>query len=129
MITLPGYDLQGQIYDSNNTIVYRGYRQSDRQPIIIKMCKKLYPEPEKLYQYQQEFDILRGLKLPGVIQVYDLVLNSDRPYLVLEDFSGTSLSSLKLGGTLDLLDFLKIAIAITESLQSIHDAKIIHKDK
>ena len=128
MITLPSYDIQEPIYDSNDTLVYRGSRQWDQRSIVIKMCKQPYPEPEKLYRYQQEFDILKSLNLPGVIQVYDLILTEDRPCLILEDFEGISLSSLKIAGTLDLPNFLKLAIAITEILERIHQAKIIHKD-
>ncbi|MGA1409515.1 MAG: protein kinase domain-containing protein [Prochlorotrichaceae cyanobacterium] len=128
MLSLPGYEITEQIHESHNSLVYRGYRLHDRLGIVIKMCKQIYPDPVRIYRYQQEFEILNTLKIPGVVQVYDVVLTDDRPYLVLEDFGGISLSKLNIAGTFDLVDFLRIAISVTEIVGNIHERKIIHKD-
>ncbi|MGA0200831.1 MAG: serine/threonine protein kinase, partial [Prochlorotrichaceae cyanobacterium] len=128
MLSLPGYEITEQIHESHNSLVYRGYRLNDRLGVVIKMCKQIYPDPLRIYHYQQEFEILNTLKVPGIVKAYDLVLTDDRPYLVLEDFGGISLSKLNIGGTLDLADFLSIAISVTEIIDNIHSCKIIHKD-
>ena len=48
--------------------------------------------------------------------------------MVLEDFGGQSLAQIELAGQLDLIDFLKLAIEITEILGQVHQRQIMHKD-
>ncbi len=128
MIVIPGYEIREQVYTSNNSLIYRGHRHSDQQPVIIKLCQEFYPTLEKLECYQREYDILSSLDLPGVIKVHELVITDNRPYIVLEDFGAISLSLLKIAGKLSLIDFLKLALAIVEIIGAIHQAKVIHKD-
>ena len=43
MITLPGYHIHQQIHTSSNSLVYRGYRLQDHQPIVLKLLREDYP--------------------------------------------------------------------------------------
>ena len=40
MLTLPNYQIGSQIYESLNSLVYRGHQ--DNQPVILKMLKQDY---------------------------------------------------------------------------------------
>jgi diguanylate cyclase (GGDEF)-like protein len=128
MFSVSNYQISNQIYESKTSLVYRGYRISDRQPVVLKILKDLYPTPERIAWFKREYEVTRNLKLPGVVKAYDL--NSDRSHLVmvLEDFGGDSLALLELAGKLTLDDFLELAIAITKILGQIHDFHIVHKD-
>ena len=128
MINISSYTLTKQIYESSYSLVYRGYRDRDKLPVILKMLKEGYPSPELMAWYQREYQITRSLNLPGVVDVYELVNLSDRPCIILEDFGGESLALLELAGKLKLEEFLNLAIKITEILSQIHGANIIHKD-
>jgi predicted ATPase/signal transduction histidine kinase/CheY-like chemotaxis protein len=108
-----------KIYESVNSIVYRGKRIEDDKPIIIKLLKEDYPTPDELTRYRQEYDITRRLSdLNGVANVYDLEKSQNTLMMCLEDFGGKSL---------DFID-IPIAIKITEILAQIHQQNIIHKD-
>ena len=108
-----------KIYESINSIVYRGKRIEDDKPIIIKLLKEDYPTPEELTRYRQEYDITRHLSdYSGVVNVYDLEKYQNNLIMCLEDFGGKSL---------DFID-IPIAIKITDILAQIHQNNIIHKD-
>ncbi|MEH2111497.1 trifunctional serine/threonine-protein kinase/ATP-binding protein/sensor histidine kinase [Nostoc sp.] len=128
MLTLSGYQIIEQIYESSNSLIYRGYREADNQPVILKTLRDVYPSPERIACYQREYDIIHNLHLAGVVQVYALEIHQQRPVLVLEDFGGSSLAQLQLAGEIELEQFLKLGISIVESLRQIHAANIIHKD-
>ncbi|WP_242053564.1 hypothetical protein [Nostoc sp. FACHB-888] len=57
MIALPDIVVDAQIYSSNNSLVYRGIKLSDRTPVILKVLKQDYPTASKLTRYRQEYEI------------------------------------------------------------------------
>ncbi|MFN6465736.1 MAG: AAA family ATPase [Nostoc sp. DedVER02] len=128
MLKLSGYQIIDQIYESSNSLIYRGYREADKQPVILKTLRDAYPSPECIACYQREYDITHNLHFPGIVQVYACETHQQRPVLVLEDFGGSSLAQLQLAGEIELEQFLQLAISIVESLKQIHSANIIHKD-
>ncbi|HEY9651045.1 MAG TPA: AAA family ATPase, partial [Coleofasciculaceae cyanobacterium] len=128
MSQITGYRILNQIYESANSLVYRGRRQRDNQPVILKVLKQDYPTPAELTRYKQEYEITRSLHLEGAIQAYDLQRYENTLVMVLEDFGGDSLKILTAKQQLTLEKFLTIAIKISESLAGIHAANIIHKD-
>ena len=127
-ITISGYQTQEQIYESANSVVYRGIQRADDRPVMLKILKQPYPSPEKIAWFKREYDIIRGLNLTGVIDTYALENDQHRWMMVLEDFGGESLARLRLMDQISLEDFLKLAIQIADTLGQIHQAHIIHKD-
>jgi len=134
MININGYQVLTQIYESSNSTVYRGIRQPDCQPVILKFLKEDYPTPSELTRYKQEYEITRKLNLDGVIKAYEL-----KPYqmtlcIILEDVGAVSLKDLinqrrEAGmGDFSLQEFLTIIIKTAEILSGIHGANIVHKD-
>jgi serine/threonine protein kinase len=72
MISLPQVTVTAKIYESANSLVYRGIREADRIPVILKVLKEDYPTPAELTRYKQEYEITRSLNLDGVVKAYDL---------------------------------------------------------
>jgi predicted ATPase/serine phosphatase RsbU (regulator of sigma subunit) len=147
MLKIPNYQISTQIYESANSLVYRGIRKKDNQPIILKVLKEDYPTPEELTRYRQEYEITHDLDLAGVIKVYGIEKYQNTLVIILEDFGGESLKNILnlpqplftkeggippfekggLGGIL-LSDFLPLTIQITDTLGQIHAQNVIHKD-
>jgi len=71
MISLPDITIVNQIYESANSLVYRGILNENQQPVILKLLKD-YPTPSELYQYQQEYEITRRLNIEETIKAYEL---------------------------------------------------------
>ena len=128
MLTISGYRLTTQLYESTNSLIYRGYRLSDEQPVVLKMLKDAYPNPERIAGFKREYEVTRSFTIPGVVKAYELLHDTERLVMVLEDFGGDSLALSGVAGQLELSEFLKLAIAITKILDQIHAAQIIHKD-
>ncbi|MDF0554850.1 AAA family ATPase [Kamptonema sp. UHCC 0994] len=128
MIDLTNYQVLTQIYESANSLVYRATRNNDNQAVILKVLKEDYPTPEELTRYRTEYQITKSLNLPGVVKVYDLQKYQNTLIMSIEDFGGESLKIWRQNNRFILEEFLKIAIATTETLGQIHAANIIHKD-
>jgi predicted ATPase/signal transduction histidine kinase/tRNA A-37 threonylcarbamoyl transferase component Bud32 len=133
MITLPGYQILTQIYESTNSVVYRGIREQDNRSVILKLLKEDYPTPSEITRYKQEYEIMCNLKVDGVVKAYGLEPIQRTLVIILEDFGGESLKKLINDRiwekhTLFVQEFLSIAIKIAEVLAKIHSSNIIHKD-
>jgi len=128
MLNIPGYQITELIHQSNNSLVYRAFRESDGLRVILKLLRDSHPTPSRIAAYQREYNIVCGLNLPGVVRVYGLNLKQPYLYMELEDFGGKSLTELGLLGNLTLEAFLELAHSITEIVAQIHRAKLIHKD-
>ncbi|MEG5048339.1 AAA family ATPase [Microcoleus sp. B4-C1] len=128
MISLPDITIVSQIYESANSLVYRGILKSNQQPLILKLLKEDYPTPAELYRYQQEYEITRLLNLEETIKAYELRKYDNTQLMLLEDFGGESLKILLDGRPLALPEFLHLAIQITDALGKVHQKNVIHKD-
>ncbi len=128
MLTLKGYRITTKLAESNNSLVYRGFRKADDRPVVLKVFNKVYPSPESIAAFRREYEVLGSLNLLGVVKAYALKKEQQHWFMVLEDFGGDSLAHLGIAGNLELVEFFKLAIAITEILGDIHTAQIIHKD-
>ncbi|MGH1395314.1 MAG: ATP-binding protein, partial [Trichormus sp.] len=128
MNTIIDYQFIEKIYESANSIVYRGVIKPQEQPIILKLLKENYPTPSELTRYKQEYEITHSLNTDNIIRAYDLRRYQNSLVMLLEDFGGQSLNNFIRKYDFTLEEFLTIAIKITEGLISIHTANIIHKD-
>jgi predicted ATPase/class 3 adenylate cyclase/tRNA A-37 threonylcarbamoyl transferase component Bud32 len=129
MRIIPGYQMTEKLYESSNSLIYRGHRIEDDRPVILKVLKEAYPSPELIAWFTREYEVMRSLQtIPGVITVYSLETDQHHWIMVQEDFGGESLRRLGLIGTITIGDFLKIAVDITEALGCIHQQHVMHKD-
>jgi len=68
VLSLVGITVQTKIYESAKSVVYRGVRESDHTPVILKVLNKNYPSPQELIRYRQEFKATHALTAEGVIK-------------------------------------------------------------
>jgi diguanylate cyclase (GGDEF)-like protein len=123
------YVLQEKIHETRNSIIYRGHKENESQPFIVKLLKTKYPSPSEIARFRQEYELIKGLDLDGVIKTFDIISQDDGLALILEDFDGVSIKSL-LGNKkkFDLKSFLEISAKIAETLGSLHLKDVIHRD-
>ncbi len=128
MINIINYQLSEKIYESANSLVYRGILTSDSQPIILKILKDNYPTPSELIRYKQEYEMTNSLNVDSIVKAYALQRYKNSLAILLEDFGGCSLNLVTSKHQFTLEEFFIVAIKITEGLVAIHNANIIHKD-
>ncbi|MBD2410833.1 serine/threonine protein kinase [Nostoc calcicola FACHB-389] len=130
MISIPGYRLSKKLYDGSRTLVYRGVREIDSLPVVIKLLKNPYPSFSELVQFRNQYTIAKNLNYLGIIQTYSLEPYQNAYTLVMEDFGGISLKDYFANNdnppSLD--EFLQIAIALCNTLDILYHERIIHKD-
>ncbi|MEH2318233.1 AAA family ATPase, partial [Nostoc sp.] len=129
LVTIPGYQANEQLYNGSRTLVYRGYRETDSLPVVIKLLKNPYPGFSELVQFRNQYTIAKNLNSPLIIQTYSLEPYQNGYALVMEDFGGISLKEWGIGSSLrNLTDFFQIAIALCDTLDILYRDQIIHKD-
>jgi predicted ATPase/class 3 adenylate cyclase len=128
MAFIAGFQLGSQLYESENSLVFRATRDVDGLPVIIKILKNSYPTLAELAHYRQEFEITQSVSHPGVIRSYELRRHEKTLLIVFEDFGGMSVSKLLEDRTLSLEEFFETAIQITNAVEFLHRGRIIHKD-
>ncbi|HBB32790.1 MAG TPA: serine/threonine protein kinase [Cyanobacteria bacterium UBA8803] len=128
MLTLSGYCLSTQIYESFRTLVYRGQRVWDSQPVVIKLMRSEYPSFNQLVQFRNQYTITKNLNLSGIIHPYSLENYRNGFALIMEDFGGISLKDYITNDPLSLSDFFFITLQIATTLEKIHRERVIHKD-
>lgn len=128
IITLPGYHILEFIYSSSHTFVYRGQRDIDKEPVVIKFLRSEYPTFSELVQFRNQYAISKNLNFPGIVKPYSLETYQNGYALVMADFGGISLEQWLKHNVLDIHEFLSIAIQIVAILDQLHQQRIVHKD-
>jgi diguanylate cyclase (GGDEF)-like protein len=122
------YTIQSVLYGGGKFTIYRGVRQSDQTPVILKISRFEHPSANNLASLQHEYHILKQLNSPYIIRAYDIIQSQHQLALILEDVNSTSLHEYLKDHTLTLTDFFKIAIQLVDALSVLYLKKVIHKD-
>ena len=131
-VSIPEYQVSEELYNGSRTIVYRGYRDIDQKPVVIKLLKNPYPSLGELLLFRNQYTIAKNLNSPLIIQTYSLEPYQNGYGLVMEDFGGISLkdyfAAVETRYIASLQDFLVVAIALCDTLDILYRHRIIHKD-
>ncbi|BBD67253.1 multi-sensor signal transduction multi-kinase [Nostoc commune NIES-4072] len=131
-VSIPGYRISEELYNGSRTLVYRGYREIDSLPVVIKLLKNPYPSFSELLWFRNQYTIAKNLNSPLIIQTYSLEQYQNGYVLVMEDFGGISLkdyfTSVETRYIASLQEVLEIAIALSNILDILYHSRIIHKD-
>jgi predicted ATPase/signal transduction histidine kinase len=134
IVHLPGYQITEEIYAGDRSLLYRGIRESDLFPVVVKLIRSPAPSFDRLMQFRHEYDIGKSLDLPNVVKTLAFEPYQNSHALILEDFGGISLQSYVyqsgvLGATPQkIITFIQIVIQIAEALDGLYRHRIIHKD-
>lgn len=128
-ISLAGFTITSKMAGTRSrSAVYRGYREKDHLPVVIKTLAMEFPAREDLAQLRHEYAILHELKLPETAQAVGLEKMQNGLALVLEELTGQSLHDLLESRRLNIVQSLSIAKAIADGLVKIHAQSIVHRD-
>jgi serine/threonine-protein kinase len=79
-------------------------------------------------RFRQEARAIAQLSHPGIVQVFDLDLASEPPYLVMERVAGPSLAERLQRGPLPADELVPLAIQIARALAAAHAVGVVHRD-
>lgn len=127
MIELQDYSCEELLYESRTAIVYRGYRNRDNLPVILKLSKQLHASSKEHSGYFAEYECLNSLvAIESAVHVIALEVQDSHPCLVFEDIGADSLSSLLKTHLFSLKEILNIFHTIANTLASVHQLRYIH---
>ncbi len=131
---LVGYRIAAQIYAGTRTLIYRGLREQDDDPVIIKMLRDRFPQSREVLQLRNHYNITKNLDLPSIPKTLALKTDRHSYALITADCGGISLKELlQQEGAFGtehqrLVRFLQIAIQLAQALAGLYPYGIIHKD-
>jgi hypothetical protein len=79
-------------------------------------------------RFRREARTIAALTHPGIVQVYDIDLTADPPYLVMERVAGPSLKERFAQGPMAANELRALGIQIALALAAAHAAGIVHRD-
>ena len=127
MIVFPGYIHLEQVNEFSHSIIYRAELKKSRQPVIIKLYKKKYPQ-KQLTEIKEKLTSRRTPKSVFLARQHEVLDIQGKIAIVLKDPGSMFLSVILLNTTVSISLFLKLAIRITKNLGVIHAKQIIHND-
>ncbi|GAX34206.1 trifunctional serine/threonine-protein kinase/ATP-binding protein/sensor histidine kinase [Nodularia sp. NIES-3585] len=128
MANLTGYEIKSTLHEGIQTVIYQIQIPNTQQRVVLKVLKNEYPTLEALTRLKNEYQIQQDLDHPHIVKAISLETFDNRMGLLLEDFGGESLAQILQLKKLNLVNYLNIAIQITQALDYLHNHQIIHKD-
>lgn len=125
---LPGYEFLEQIGRGATSVVYRARQTSLDRSVAIKVVMFSGTDPKTLARQRQEAEILARLKHPNVIHVYEVLVQDDCLYLVMEYVEGSTLLEYAAGKPRAPTEAAQIVLTLAVAMEAVHDAGVLHRD-
>ena len=126
------YEIRGKIGQGGLGAVYRGYDTRMNREVAIKRISTSGGDPElqeeSTRQLIKEAGALASLQHPHIVTVYDVGMDEDGPYVVMELISGKTLDELIERAPLTWSDFRELALQTQEALIAAQERNMIHSD-
>lgn len=109
--------------------VFLAHDRTLDQDVAIKVMKTTGASETELRRFLFEARTSARLRHPAIVNVFDIVQESDRLHLIMEYYPGGSVSQLlKEKGAMSALDALAIARQVALGLGHAHKKGIVHRD-
>lgn len=110
--------------------VYRAFDTVNQRPVAIKMLRDEYVDNEDfLRRFRNESKAIYSLNHPHIVKIYDVILTSKNPVIVMEYVDGITLKDyIDKKGIVEVQPAVALAIQLLAALQHAHDNGIVHRD-
>jgi eukaryotic-like serine/threonine-protein kinase len=124
------YEVVDVIGQGGMGIVYKAVDPGIGRTVAIKMTTgAIVGDLEMLKRFTREAQSVGSLQHPNIVTVYDLGVEEQNPYLVMELLDGESLESLvRTRRSMSLEEKLEIIVQICNGIQYAHQRNVIHRD-
>ncbi len=124
------YTLQRKLGEGGMGVVY----QAEQDPplsrrVAIKIVKPGLEAPAILERFEAERSALARMNHPGIAAIHEAgVLDSGRPYFVMEYIDGLPITGWCDGHRLGLDERLELFLGLCEAVQHAHQKGLVHRD-
>ncbi|EAZ89948.1 hybrid sensor histidine kinase/response regulator [Crocosphaera chwakensis] len=128
MLNFTGYQQTKLLYNGTRTQVYQALRTADQKSVVVKVLRNPNPSFNELVQFRNQYIITRHLESPYIVKSLALERYGNGYALIMLDQGAISLSDYWKASERSLVEFLRIAIQLSEALHDLSQQRIIHKD-
>jgi eukaryotic-like serine/threonine-protein kinase len=118
-----GAGAMGEVFAAVDEVLGREVAVKTLRGNVSGLAARLLDE-----RFRQEARAIASLHHPGVVQVFDIDLTADPPYLVMERVAGPTLKARLAGGALAGDELRALGIQIARALAAAHAAGVVHRD-
>lgn len=124
------YEITEQIGTGGMSDVYKAEDLVDHRTVAVKILKDEFSENDDfLRRFRNESKAIAVLSHPNIVKIYDVGLEDDVKFIVMEYIDGITLKDfIEQQGVLRWKDALFFITQILRALQSAHDKGIVHRD-
>lgn len=110
--------------------VYRAEHTTLRKAVAVKVLDRwVLEKPGGAERFLREARTAASIKHPNVVDIVDVGVWSDRPFIVMELLSGCDLDSeLERRGPLPDSEVVGLALPVIAGMIAVHEAGIVHRD-
>ncbi len=124
------YELIKQLGGGGMAIVYMGRDTLLNRLVTIKVLRPEFTcDGDFVERFRREAQAVAKLSHPNIVSIYDVGLEDNIHYLVMEYVEGDNLKNLiKEQGPMSIGRAAEIAVQVSEALQHAHENSIVHRD-
>jgi phosphate transport system substrate-binding protein len=128
------YEIQKVLGQGGAGEVYSAWDTQLRRTVAIKRIRQggLYKDPalteEAARNAWMEAMCLAAVRHPNIVAVYDLGMDENLPYLVMEFVVGETLDKRVRRGVLELDEFIEVARQSLSGMVAAHQTGLVHRD-
>ncbi len=122
-----GYEILGEL-GRGNARVLKARSLATGGLVAIKHFA-FNTDPDTLRRFQRESEIMKSITHHHIVEIIDVHLDAELPYIVMQLIEGGDLRSLlKKDRTLNMATVITLAYHMTDALATIHEKAIVHRD-
>ncbi len=124
------YEIISQLGGGGMALVFKAQDLLLNRPVAIKILRKQYVHDQDfIRRFQREAQSAASLTHPNIVSIYDVGVQNDVHYIVMEYVNGPNLSEwIKEHAPLQVEEAVRVAAQICEALGEAHANQIVHRD-
>ncbi len=122
------YDIVAPLGSGGMGVVYRAHDSRLDRVVAIKVLGPSTHAAERRQRFQREMRAIAALNHPHICALYDVGLQEDVEFFVMEYLEGETLADRLLKGPLPMADTLRHAAALADAVALAHRHGVVHRD-
>jgi eukaryotic-like serine/threonine-protein kinase len=128
-LTIPGYELFGEIGRGGMGVVYKARQVGFNRVVALKMILAGdHAGPDDLARFKAEAEAIARLQHPNIVQIYAIGEHEGRPYFSLEYCDGGSLADKVRGQPQPPREAAALVQTLARAMHAAHQRQIVHRD-
>src|SRR4030067_442831 len=125
MMKIPDYAIVEKLAETQTSIIYRGRRNSNGAPALIKALNPAYPSTAAVARFKRECELIKNFDHEGIVKGHDLAQENGSLAVILEDFEGVPLKEILRQKRIDIEQCLRIGSQLADTLSHHHSENTI----